>query len=77
MHVARYLFLKDDNMKVYEGAEVKAHIFSNLVMNGIQWSHSRICFFNFGESTIEILSMKVWRAVGAGLNVIYRNKASA
>jgi hypothetical protein len=46
------VFLENDNMKVIGAIEVKNQTFSNLVISGIQWSHSRIKFFSFGKGPL-------------------------
>jgi hypothetical protein len=71
------VFLEDDNVKVIGAVEVKNHTFSNLVINGIQWSHSRIKFFSFGERATDTVSTKATWDFGTGLNVLDKRTVSA
>ena len=71
------VFLEDDNVEVIGEVEVKNHTFSYLVINGIQWPHSRIKFFNFGERVIDTLSTTAAWDFGTGLNVLDKRTVSA
>jgi len=71
------VFVEDDNMKITGAEEVRSHTFSNLVINGIQWPHSRIKFFSFGERATDTLSTKAMWDFGIGLNVLDKRTESA
>jgi hypothetical protein len=71
------VFLEDDNMKVTGTVEVKNSTLSDSVINGIQWSHSRIKFFSFNERATDTLSTKTTWVFGTGLNVLGKRTVSA
>jgi len=71
------VFLEDDNMKVTGAVEVKNHTLSNLAINRIQWSHSKIKFFSFEERATDTLSTKTTWDVETGLNVLDKRAVSA
>ena len=48
-----------------------------MVINGIQWSHSRIKFFSFEERATDTLSTKTTWDFGTGLNVLDKRTVSA